>query len=219
MGLVGMLPSVAVVAAERETQTIEGWGEVVDPMGDCRVEEQGGAVSITVPGTYHDLHFGTDAPRVLQDITGDFTAQVRVRRFPKPAAKSSVNPQNPVSYVSGGLVVWQDEKNYLRLQRAANGDSGFVGVFSNYIERGEMPAFSRHVLPDEDIWLRIERRNGDFALAYSLDGQEWTAAVPKGEAVSLKANVRVGVFAINATIRPITHEFTDFAVNSAPPAP
>ena len=62
------------------------------------------------------------APRVLRDVAGDFAAQVRVAAFERPKPKTSSNKKH--SYVGAGLLVWHDEKNFIRLLRAANGDSG-----------------------------------------------------------------------------------------------
>jgi regulation of enolase protein 1 (concanavalin A-like superfamily) len=208
-----LLGSIAK-AQEGEPDPISGWGAVVDPLGDCQVELADGTLSITVPGTYHDLHFGMDAPRVMQEVEGDFAVEVRVRRFLRPKPKSAVNPANPVSYVSGGLLIWQDEKNFIRFQRAANGDSKFVGTFGQYFADGQMIALSRIELPDEDTHLRIERRQGRFALSQSADGKTWTAVRPKGKDLSLPSRVKVGVFAMNATNRQIVHEFTDLKLTA-----
>src|SRR5688572_10707864 len=67
----------AARADDLKPQTIDGWGTVVDPDGDCRFAESNGKLTITVPGTYHDLTHseGRDqlnSPRVIQEVKGDF---------------------------------------------------------------------------------------------------------------------------------------------------
>src|SRR5262249_59238105 len=106
-------------AEEKKPKTIKGWGEVSDPAGDCKVSEEKGKLTLTIPGTLHDLNpdHNMKAPRVLQEVEGDFRLQVQVEAFPQPEANTS--SFDKFSFVSGGLVVWQDEKNYIRAERAA----------------------------------------------------------------------------------------------------
>ena len=109
----------------KKAQIIKGWGTVIDPDRDCKVTEDKGKVTITVPTTYHDLTY-TDvstkrnAPRILQDVKGDFRVQVKVRAFPLPQANTSSSGKD--SLVSSGLLVWIDDKHFLRLERAAKGE-------------------------------------------------------------------------------------------------
>lgn len=127
------MPLVAAPALGEERQLVEGWGEIIDPDGDCRVAEDQGDVAITVPKTRHDLTYADknaklNAPRVLQSVEGDFTLEVTVRAFPLPGDAASSGGQ--YSFVSTGLLVWQDEKNFIRLERAAvgNSDAPFVWI-------------------------------------------------------------------------------------------
>ncbi len=58
-----------------------GWDKPVDPDGDCKFLVGKNTLFIEVPGKDHDL--GVDrgvmnAPRMLREVEGDFTAQVRV---------------------------------------------------------------------------------------------------------------------------------------------
>jgi hypothetical protein len=56
-----VLAVFAVVQAapvkEKKAQTIKGWGTVIDPDRDCKVQEMEGKVTITVPVTHHDLTY------------------------------------------------------------------------------------------------------------------------------------------------------------------
>jgi hypothetical protein len=113
-------------ASDQAPQLIKGFGTVIDPDSDCRFKADDGKLTITVPATHHDLTYKTEssklnAPRVVQDAKGDFTLEVTVSRFtlPKPNTASA----GQVSFVSGGLLVWQDDHNFIRVDRAAEGSS------------------------------------------------------------------------------------------------
>ena len=164
-----------------------------------------------------------DAPRVIQTVQGDFVASVRLKKSQWPSPGTGVNADQPLSYVSAGLLVWQDELNLLRLQRAANGDTGFVGSFGQFISDGKniggslMPradeaTYQRRV--NQDAYLRLERKAGRFVLWKSNDGRNWTMLQTQGQALTLADKVSVGVFVINATNRPIQREFTDFILTT-----
>jgi hypothetical protein len=112
---------VAVAGADNNSsKPVAGWGTLTDPEGDCTVKAEKGKLSITVPGGTHDLNAalgGMTAPRVLREVEGDFTAQVKVTSefdSGKMAANANTRP-----FVSAGLILWQNEKNYVRLERNA----------------------------------------------------------------------------------------------------
>src|SRR5262245_2460185 len=58
-----------------------GWGEPLDPVGGCRFRRDGAALRIDLPGgekNWLAMFAGDwDAPRLLREIEGDFTIQVR----------------------------------------------------------------------------------------------------------------------------------------------
>ncbi len=150
---------------DKKPQTIPDWGEVVDPTGDCKVLGKAGIVTITVPGTQQNLNplpgwNNLDAPRVLQDADGDFVIEVKVNKFERPKANTSSNKEKPASFVGGGLVLWQDGKNFVRYLRAANGERGDVFVAVEFHSQGTKSAAGGAKTPDEDTYLRAERKNG-----------------------------------------------------------
>ena len=118
-------------ADEKPAQTIKGFGTVVDPDGDCQVKEENGRVTIVVPKTHHDLTYTEDytklnSPRILQDVKGDFRLEDKVEAFELPNDKASSGGK--YSFVSSGLLVWQDDHNFIRMDRAAVGNSPFIWV-------------------------------------------------------------------------------------------
>src|SRR5687767_2510747 len=66
-----LLPGPAASAADvQDLETVEGWGRVVDPLGDCKFHHAGGKFTINVAAAYHDLwpvKGQVHAPLVLQE--------------------------------------------------------------------------------------------------------------------------------------------------------
>ncbi len=90
-------------------------GTVEDPDGDCTFRADLGRLSIVIPGTPHALsaEIGKmNGPRVLREIDGDFRVQVKVAGA-LPADPRCEMPGRWAFY-GAGLLVLQDEKNYVR---------------------------------------------------------------------------------------------------------
>src|SRR5260370_32510067 len=88
--LAACLLAVCLAAQDKKPRTIEGWGTVTDPADDCTLKHEKKKLTVTVPGGTHDLNQaigGMKAPRVLQEVEGDFTAQVKVTGDFKPGEK------------------------------------------------------------------------------------------------------------------------------------
>jgi biotin carboxyl carrier protein len=184
-------------AQERKSPTIKGWGTVVDPDGDCKVRVDKGQMTLSAPMTWHDLTFSQDytksnAPRVLQKVSGDFRLTVKVGAFPLPGDVKSAG--GSFSFVSSGLLVWQNDKNFIRMERAAVGTSPFV-----WVERFQesKSAFQKaSPIPDRPTYIRVERKGNRFVFAHrEPDDQMWTE-VHTVEA-ELPPELQVGVMAIN----------------------
>ena len=115
-------------AGENTPQLIKGWGQTEDPDGDCKISAKEGKVTFSIPGTTHDLWPGGDrkvnAPRILQDVEGDFTVQVKVT--------SSVKPENGF-FRSGTLLIWQDDKTFIRLDSGCAHRGGTTFDFFCYL--------------------------------------------------------------------------------------
>ena len=188
----------------KKSQQIEGWGEVIDPDGDCKVLPENGEVLITIPKTHHDLSHANqqiklNAPRILQAVDGDFNLRVKVRPYPLPGdAFSSGGGQ---SFVSAGLLLWQDEKNFIRLERAAMGAFNLPFVWFEKFKDGKMAADKFQVLADNDTGLQIVRKGNRFTFLYDANGDDKTWTEFYTEDVEAPALLHAGVLAINTTVR------------------
>jgi hypothetical protein len=98
--------------AADKAKKIDGWGEVVDPDGDCGVAVDKDVLTVTVPKTHHDLTYQEDvtklnAPRVLQPVEGDFTLTVKVHDYDSPKGLESSSMKHV--FVGTGILIWVDE--------------------------------------------------------------------------------------------------------------
>src|SRR2546430_2558343 len=81
----------AAAVREEKPRTLKGWGKITDADGDCTVKARKGMVTIKVPGGTHDLNraIGMNGPRVLKEVEGDFTDQVKVTGDFDPGDKAA----------------------------------------------------------------------------------------------------------------------------------
>jgi hypothetical protein len=96
-------------------QMEKSWGFLVDPDHDCKLSLEGAILRIAIPGKPHIMstEIGkTNAPRVMRDVEGDFGVEVRAFG-PFPADNRSLVQGRWACY-GAGLLVWQDDKNYIQ---------------------------------------------------------------------------------------------------------
>lgn len=212
LALVAYNVLTAAPVKERKAQTIEGWGTVIDPDRDCKVMEDGGRVTITVPTTRHDLSLFNgkqqhNAPRILQDVKGNLLAGVKVRTF--PPAQANTASGGKISYHSAGMLLWLDDNNYVRLERGSCGETAQLFIEAEHWQDNKLVSWkSIPLLVDRDTWLRMIRADGKLALSFSDDGDTWTEAL--APEMKLPEKLKIGVLAINTTtteFAPILEEF------------
>jgi regulation of enolase protein 1 (concanavalin A-like superfamily) len=195
-------------------RSLEGWGEVVDPARDCQIRVDKKKLSIAVPGTKHDLSVelgDMTAPRVLRGIEGDFIAQVKVAGNVMHNGQTLLDRYLP--YHGAGLLLLIDDRTYVRFERAAIVQPNGRGThYANFEIRkdGRMASGNSMGIPDQDFYLRLERRGGQLIGSVSKDGLRWTPLKPI--AVELPKRVKLGVAAVNTSSEPFKAEFTELDV-------
>jgi len=180
------------------------WGESVDPDGDCLFRLDQDKLHIKIPGVPHRMGSelkATNAPRVLRDVDGDFEVQVEVTG-PVPLLNRNLIGKYP--WYGAGILVWQDDNNFFRLERARiifGANNGPTYANWELRERGQhvrKGANEEGRLSDSDnAHLKLTRKGNIFSAAYSQDGKEWK------ELPSITANfakkLRVGLIATQNT--------------------
>jgi tetratricopeptide (TPR) repeat protein/regulation of enolase protein 1 (concanavalin A-like superfamily) len=131
-------------------------------------------------------HVNLSAPRLLRPASGDFAAQT---------VSTPVSAEKPAI---GGLLLWKDQENYLRLDRGSRGrhEISFQGCLGN-----KDAIFGRGRLVTERIFLRLERVDGRVKALCSADGEEWFT-VGQVE-FPVEDPVEVGLHAIGSIERSI----------------
>jgi tetratricopeptide (TPR) repeat protein/predicted Ser/Thr protein kinase len=195
------------------------WGTSMDPDGDCSFRMEGGALTIRVPGTAHDLSTELNrlnGPRTLRDVTGDFSAEVKISSAGRPGARGTVPGRLP--YTAAGLLLWQDRDNYFRLEQAAVRRDGTVEAYAAFELRqdGQRKAPETFRPLGEAVALRLERRGNQVFGAVAQGGGPWLPYPPFQ--VTFPAQLHLGVAAVNTSTEPFQARFEDFRITSPVPA-
>jgi regulation of enolase protein 1 (concanavalin A-like superfamily) len=147
----------------------------------------------------HDLFLNTNAPRMMQPLTGDFTIRTKI------AITADFD------YQGGGLLVWQDSDNYIRLELGGSPRA----ITMPYRLQGYYTHPHSGAYGYTSAYLKITREGEVFQSYYSLDGLVWRAAgtliYPASE------TVMVGTHLINEWQgNPISAFFDYFEINGCP---
>lgn len=196
----------ALLATDRWYGTVQGWGLLLDPDGDCSFTVAADKIEIGVPATPHGLSSELNrmnAPRVLQQATGNFDLQVEVDgRF---------QPQQPTvatrtAYLGAGLALIRNDQNYIRLERAALRRGGQVRHYVNFEQRrdGTLLRFGTpadfSLQADDKIQLKLSVRGRSVEGFARKNNQDWQTLGKKLFADA--GGLSVGIAAINATNVP-----------------
>lgn len=217
-----MMPIFGAISlgADNASGAIPGWGDVINPDGDCTLTMADGKLAMALPGTDHAMmpeRGKTNAPRVMQDFSGEFDTQVKVSGDFPAGAKTSVRGRSP--YQDAGLLLWLDAKNNLKLSRArvvVNGATHdfFNLEFRNEGHRGEVP-FPKEawrLLSARAVYLRLQVHADMTTAAVSADGTNWITTSLQGGA---PGKLQVGVIAENNTLSPLNVTFENFSCHKA----
>jgi hypothetical protein len=207
--------AAGVPEPEPTGKDLPDWGLAIDPDNDCKFVPDGKkSLTVEVPGTWHDLNPHVNklnSPRVLWTVEGDFSITVKVAGEFKPEGK----PQNPKSVPSngGGIVVWNNSDNFIRLERFAIVRNKKVGAFILFIEReaGYLGAEHNESYAGGPCYLRMERKGSRIAGSISTDGARWKQLKPID--TLWPSQLKVGLTVANSNSEPLTVRFEEFALS------
>jgi Protein of unknown function (DUF1349) len=193
--LLMLLTPLQSPAQTKPPKLIEGWGNVIDKKNDSKLKVIEKQLTMTVgsPRNLNKVISDLSAPRVLQEVEGDFS--------PTPA--SAVAPRGK-AYNGAGLLLWVDEDLFLRLERN-------IWVDSPGVESCHPPLFEKMVngaptgtspppapanfFNTPSTWLRMTRQGDTVTGSVSHNGTDWTTG--SSVTMTLPKKVSVGVAAVN----------------------
>lgn len=177
-----------------------------------------GKLRIRVPAANHDLSpfRGLNAPRLLTNVSGDFAVQVKVTGDFKPGP-NSLGKGHP--FTSAGILIWQDNDNYLRIERDAWRQEDSLWCYPPLIEYWRdreyagmnVQAVPAQFFPGESTWLKAVRRGSQITVSISHDGTNWQDV--RSFAVELATEVQVGIAALNTSDEPFVVDFEDLSMD------
>ena len=139
----------------------------------------------------------TSAPRFMKAIVGDFQIETGVRFSPKE------------NYQGAGLLIYADDRNFVRLERAYGGNGGGgEGIRMAAVRKGELEIVTNaDQIPTEaaDVQLRLVRSGGTVTAFWRVDeNAEWKEV--GDAAMEIPEALRAGVLVCN-TAREVVAEF------------
>jgi hypothetical protein len=206
---------------------LETW---VDSDSDCILDRQKEADSVVIfiPEAPHflspDLQVA-NAPRLLTDWKGDFIAVCKVLGEFQPGRPDRNNPIRlqgkrlpGITFQGAGLLLWQDEKNFLRFELAAL-SAGKPVTRQIMVEvwkdgkplqpTGYLPA------PDGPILLRMERLGEDIFCFYQPENE--STAIPLGKLTpKYPSEIKVGLSASSISTNVFSAHIGGFALAKVP---
>ena len=203
------------MAPDPRAREIAGWGLAVDPDSDCQIHGDRTTLTITVPPNLHDLNARIskyNALRVIRNVDGDFDTEVRVEGDFRPGGVCTL--AGAIPFVGGGIVIFGDDDNYIRLERGTVNDQGRLGPYAIFEQHTEGKGVLDHSggLSSGTAYLRLARRGSIIRGFTSSDGRRWSELEPIRRV--LPTRLQVGLDAINSGNAPFTVRFGGFSIKT-----
>jgi len=151
--------------------------------------------SMTIQAEQGDTYTGTNTARniLLQDASGDWVIESKL--------VFSVRPNT--SYQQGGLVVYQDDDNYIKLDWEAQGTNTRIQQVRevNRSVSGTAYVSANSLVPStgpnaNTVWFRIAKSGNNYTGYYSVDGITFTALTTHTATFN---NIKVGLYSNNGS--------------------
>jgi regulation of enolase protein 1 (concanavalin A-like superfamily) len=155
----------------------------------------------------------TNAPRVLQPVTGDFTLQAQVDGRFTPGEQSSLPGRG--GYNGAGLVALVDDQNVVTLARAVLHHAGsepqayanFEIRINGHVER--LGNVADQPIPHSGpLFLRLELRGRKIHGSVSRDGSKWSNLESKEIPEEWISKLQVGIVAVSTSKEEFNPRFS-----------
>jgi regulation of enolase protein 1 (concanavalin A-like superfamily) len=137
-----------------------------------------------------------NAPRVLQNVTGNFVAT------------TCVNGSFTETGDRAGILLWKDNNNYMRLEKWGTNQVLMYGVLGGVVtsQSGSLPSSYN------PLYLKLEKTGTTIAGYWSQTGVDGSWNLIKQFTYTAVDPVQVGLFAINVGTVPFSADFDYFNI-------
>ncbi len=229
-----MASSPVVIELPNRTGTVANAGREAPERGPARwscdvnvsdgaeIKHNGDETLIDVPGGSPFInapqYASFNAPSSLAKVRGNFVASVVVDCSLDPGGETILGPQGkklPFSFQGAGLLLWQDEGNFVRVERCKGTGGGAGGLIHRalvevYKNGKELGVYYSDPIPDIPTALAVVRKGASVQFLYSRAPKE--LVVFQEVAMDLQDDVFIGVAASNLSKRPLHARFREFTL-------
>jgi len=219
--------------------SIEKLSPLIDPEKDCILSKnlQDRSIKLSIPPKLHVLSPEVrkqkkpvnNAPMSLIDVKGDFVALVEVigemnpgdEALPLPDGvtyrdqRGQTKKKAPGSFQGAGLLLFQDDNNYMRLERSSFRKDGQLDleqkILVEIVKKGENKLFDYLEVPEGKMMLGLFRRNGRVSLLIVVR-DSLGVSTRKPLLLDFNDDVKIGLCASNVSQKPLEAQFKDFVL-------
>ncbi len=222
-------PPVRVDGVARPPANFENatpWGTLTAPKGDGATSVDGDTLILTLNVAWDRLKPGAEGappespevenrnlPRILQDVSGDFTAEVTL-----PGPLKWVEPETVIDETTSptgvaGILIWVDEENFARLDRVGTLQGDQIQYTCDFLitREGTQVFHGSKALSVAAVGLRFERSGDRLRASLTQNGgQSWTNF--RSQVIDLPPAAKIGIAAFNNSDKPLIAEFQRFTL-------
>jgi S1-C subfamily serine protease len=161
-----------------------------------------------------------NAPSALTKVDGEFVASVQISNDFDPGSTTIASASGrkfPITFQGAGLLIWQDPKNFIRLERC-KGSDGNIGQIHRilveiYKDGREVGLYYSKPIPERPVLLAAHRKGTSIQLLFAEPPNKLT--VFKEVALDFENSVMVGLAASNLSKQPLTAKFERYSLRGA----
>jgi S1-C subfamily serine protease len=216
---------------ERPEGSLAQWSCEVNLADGIKMKHEPGSTTISVPGglAYNNMpqHHLFNAPCALVKVEGDFVTGVGIDNTFDPGSEGVILPNGkkfPTSFQSTGILIWQDEKNFVRFERS-KGSDGKISMLNRILvevyKNGKEAVIYYLDVPEQPIALLAVRKGGSLRLLFGLitPNEKVEYQIFKEWAVDFNNEVFVGLAAANLSKRPFKAKLEGFQLQTLEQVP
>jgi regulation of enolase protein 1 (concanavalin A-like superfamily) len=222
----GRIENGSDTRGDASISNVIGWGHVINRDKDGMILDDNDVLSLILPGGSHahdlaaEIHL-TNAPRVVQNITGDFTIEVRTDGRFDPGDISTQPGRH--AYDGAALIIMADTDNVATLARAGLQYPQKRPAFYANFEMRTGGKLRRIGLTGDSklpangpVFLRLQRKGTEIDASVSTNGDQWKSLAAKNIPNDWPQMLSAGVAAISTSEAEFAPRFSQLKITKEP---